>query len=457
MIKASGGENRAKAKTYFSQPGFRRMLTAVWRRYESLERIGGNAVVRRVSPAESEAVNLFFGLDTRPGEDVSVPLAVFEQELRESAFSLGIVELHVLIEGEPLLTKSEKQLLKNTEWRRLFHEVHRFSGGNLSPVTSAWLTRLANGQGGGWRTLREVFRDSPEKALDTLSIVVRALDLLFTESGRMKPVRLPVLAARVSGDAHALDANQPAGRMFVAVLQEIHSGEIGQQSEAPEENDDGPDSAEEDSRSLMLRQMYRMHGILDDDLSSVVYWYVPEPGLPVIPNVWTLRQVESADLLPCCSAIYVVENPAVFSTILDSVNGPQSFAGNPPALVCTSGPASAAAVRWLQRCLKASGEPCLIHYSGDFDVKGISMAQTLESLFPDRFNAWRFDSETYKAIVNSPPGAPLDEVELSKLEKLNVSWDDQLCAAMRQMGRKVHQEAFVDQMVKDWNSRFVER
>ncbi|MEB3103197.1 TIGR02679 domain-containing protein [Ferviditalea candida] len=451
MTQYAGSDHRAKAKAYFSQPGFQRMLAAVWNRYERLERIGGNAVVRKVTQAESEAINSFFGWNFNEGDDISIPLVLFEQELRESIFSIGIMELYRLIEGKALLTRAEKQLLSNAEWHRLFDEVRQLSGEEILPITNTWLSKLSAGQGVGWRTLRELFRDNHAKAQSSLTIVVRALHLLFAEYSRMEPIRLPVLAARVSGDAHALDISEPAGRMLVAVLQSMIPDEAGQQT-APAGDEDASD--QDGSKSLKLRQLYRMNGILDDDLSSIVYWSVPEYGKPLLRNVWTLRQVEAAEHVPRCSRIYIVENPAVFSTLIDSMSEPLFLTGNPPALVCTSGPASAAAIRWLQRCIEVSDGTCSIYYSGDFDVKGISMAQTLQGLFPERFTAWRFDCQTYEDIVGCLPGPSLNGAEISKLQTLSVSWDDQLCKSMSQKARKVHQEAFVDQLVKDWKECF---
>jgi len=202
---------------------------------------------------------------------------------------------------------------------------------------------------------------------------------------------------------------------------------------------------------LKLRELYRRFGILDDDLSSIVHWYVPVPYEPAMPRVWTLRQVEAAERVPRCSAIYVVENPAVFSTIVDAA-GPGEAGGEAPALVCTSGPASAAAIRWMQRTLESSGEGCKLFYSGDFDVKGLSMARTLAGLFPTRFVPWRFDSKTYLEATGSLPGPAFDDSELARLENMEAEWDPSLCAVMRETGRKLHQEAFVEVLVRDFRN-----
>lgn len=472
---AAEGERLRRAAQYFGRTAFRRMLAAVWRKYESLGRIGGKASVPDLSPDECEAINAFFGWNIRPGDRAEIPLSLFEAELRDSAFGIGILELHQVLEGAPLLSRSERRLQKDEAWLR-FLQSARVSAGQRVPLAAAdWLSRLEQGHGAGLSALRELFKADREEALASLRIVVRALDFLFadSDSGAVRSIRLPVLAARVSGDAHALDADRPAGRMLLAVLRE-YAEEMGKRkgSGQPSEEDEGigngivgrpyesdgvgngvAGALQEDddgSGTLRQRELYRRFGILDDDLSSIVYWYMPVPNETAMPQVWTLRQAEAAERMPVCSALYVVENPAVYSTILDAVGRPPRLNGPPPALICTSGPASAAAIRWMQRTLENSGDGSRLFYSGDFDVKGLSMGRTLAGLFPGRFAPWRFDGKTYQAAVRALPGPAFDSGELVKLTNMEVNWDPSLCTLMREEGRKVHQEAFVEELVRDF-------
>jgi len=427
-----------QVKMYFSHPGFRRLLDGIWKRYEALERIGGNVSLKRIAEDECEAINPFFGWNLKVGEDVSVPLALFEKELRDSRFCIGIQELHEVLKGEPLLTKHEKQLLADQSWRKLFQTVRDQVGLDIPTLLMDWLVQVEQGRGAGARTLRDVYKSDPEVALESLGIVVRALREVLARSEGEPPVRMPVLAVRVSGDAHALDGDRPAGRMLTAFLSERLT--IGEEAEG---GDDG-------AATLKRREMYRRFGILDDDLSSIVHWFVPEKHTPIVPNVWTLRQVEAADFVYSCSHIYVVENPAVFSSILDAIPAEMPFQHHPPALICTSGPASAAAIRWIQRCLANSPGTCNIYYSGDFDGKGLSMGLTLAALFPDRYVPWRFDSATYRTVVNRLPGPSITGEEQERLLKLPMIWDPSLCKIMYSLARKVHQESFAELLVGDY-------
>jgi uncharacterized protein (TIGR02679 family) len=436
-----------RAVRYFDRPGFRRALQAVWRKYASLGRIGGRAVIERASEAECEALGAFFGWDCKPGETIAIPLELFDRELRNSAFEIDLPGLHVLLEGKPLQTKRERQESREMGWRRLFADVRAAEGGKLAPAVEEWLAYTEQGAGAGSRTLQELYKTSPEAAQTELSIAVRALSCLLRNDRAQTPIRLPVLAARVSGDAHALDLNRPAGRMLFAALRREREGGTPDQEPATVDAADGEDGSE----TLKIRELYRSFGVWDDDLSSIVHGCVPIPGQPVRPAVWTLRQVDAETPFPRCSSIYIVENPAVFSTILDLFPPAAAKRRKPAALLCTSGPASAAAIRWIQRCLESSGDDCRLYYSGDFDIKGLAMGQTLQRLFPDRFTPWRFDADTYLDVSGRGyPGPSFDETELAKLEKMKLPWDGQLCDAMRRIGRKAFQELLVERLTEDF-------
>lgn len=439
------------AKVYFSRPAYRRMLEAVWKKYVSLGRIGGKAIVRNVSEAESEALNAFFGYNYTAGDHAEILLHKFEQELQESKFQMGMLELHMLLNGEPLITKMEQQRTHDDEWTEFFQALRESIHEELGHISEEWLHRLEQGIGAGYRTLRELYKLDQHSAMFIMQIVIRALNTIFMEAemGRTPMVRLPVLSALCCGDAHALDSNQPAGRLLIAVLRDRLFGQA-EQNEIEYENELVEAMEQEGSETLRLRELYRNFGIGDDDISSIVYWFVPASGMTVSPEVWTLRQVEQEEGIPRCSSIFIVENPAVFSTILDSIKLPMLSHKAPSALICTSGPASAAAIRWIQRSLSVSNADCKLHYSGDFDVKGISMGETLASLFPSKFTPWHFGGDTYQKYVGRNHGLAFDNLDLQKLQKQTVSWDHELAYLMAQTGFKVHQETFVEELVRDY-------
>ncbi|GIP33367.1 TIGR02679 domain-containing protein [Paenibacillus sp. J2TS4] len=504
-----------RAKAYFGRPGFSRMLSLMWKKYESLERIGGKAVVKCATEEECEAINLFFGWNYKEGDTIRIGLQRFEEELSDSPFPYRLTELHQLLEATPLLTKSEKRMMRQREWQHLFLHLRNVHGDELPAYVDGWLRRLEGGDGQGYRTLKEVFLADPMGAEAELGRAVRALIILFSERPSLavgpialSTIRLPVLAAKASGDSHALDWKQPAGRLLFYALRERlseaeleagqpegrergkgfeenvsssgssrigHSNMLADHEEESKALTEGSEVQAEDNEdivadSLAIREVYRSVGIADDDLSSLVYVYIPRLGLSPEPTVWTLRQVEKikGTDVPQCSALYVVENPSIFSTLLDitaewmrsaeavRLEGNRTSMLNSvsslpvPVLICTSGPTSAAALRWIQLCLDHSGNRCPIYYSGDFDVKGLVMGSSLAHRFPEHYVPWRFDLSTYREMAEGHPGPSFGHTDLSKLAKLIIPWDEELQLEMSSYKVKLFQEAFISLLAEDW-------
>ncbi|GIO93732.1 TIGR02679 domain-containing protein [Paenibacillus lactis] len=485
----------AKARVYFSQPGFTRMLKEVWKRYASLEKTGGHAIVSKANAEECEAINAFFGWYKKPGDDIRVPLAKFERELLGSAFPFTIAELHEVLIGESLRTKSDRVLLAMREWQALFEAVEaQFAaqGTQPRPEVAGWLTGLREGRAAGYRTLRELWRDSPEVAQRELTHAVKAWNLLFAGDaalglgGNDSPssiIRLPVLAALATGDPHALDRNVPAGRLLFQVLRSADRGKAfieggadsaelidpidpvdpasttepadpdpstSTDSTSPPDSDGIPGSSGVDT--LEAREIYRNAGILDDDISSLVHVYYPW-GEMKEPYVLTLRQVEIADALPPVTDLYIVENPAVFSTLVDLTEySGYSVKAMGPMLLCISGPASAAALRLIDRYLEEGMIPGRLYYSGDFDVKGIGIGNVLASRYRGQFSAWRFDQKNYLegCAQTFPHGMAFSPEEVLRLERMQAVWDPSLCNSMGGRGFKLFQEQLIIPLAEDW-------
>lgn len=466
-------ERTERARRYFSQPGFEQMLQAVWNRYAGLEKPGGHAVVRKASADECERLNEFFGWYKKPGEDIRVPLALFERELLHSAFPFTIAELHEVLNGKPLMTKSDLKLLAQQDWQALFQAVEddlTDKGTSLQPQVSAWLAGLKEGRALGYRTLRDLWHDSGEAAKRELAHAVRAWNLLLSgETGVfsegdgaagtfLSSIRLPVLAALTTGNPHALDRNNPAGRLFFQALRSANRYEVLFDIESGDATDliDPEESEAQPALSfvgdtLEARRVYRLSGILDDDISSLVHVYRPYSGLKG-PYVLTLRQVESTKAFISVTDIYVVENPAVFSTLADWTESIEACYASSPLLLCTSGPASAASLRLIDRYMEDGLFSGDLYYSGDYDVKGIEIGNVLAARYKERFVPWCFSGDSYLEGQAQflGKGVAFTQEDRLRLERMQAVWDETLCKAMAEAGCKLFQEQLVLRLLEDW-------
>lgn len=473
-------EPAAKARSYFLKPGFRRMLTEIWRKYASLEKLGGHARLLEATAEECEAINAFFGWNYKVGDNIKIPLVLFERELQGSAFPYRIIELHEVLTGKPLLTKSDRVWIKQEKWSTLFREVQLSLASEelyfLHPQLVHWLERLQQGTAAGYRMLQELMRESSEAAKQALTVAARALLVLYSDKSdtgimresqlapiqlQLPTIRLPVLAAHVSGDAHALDRNMPAGRLFFQALKERTDGMSDEGlASAASEAVLSDDTAGLDS--LVIRDIYRKAGVADDDISSFVHMYDPiaeDGGRQEDPVVLTLRQVEATARFRPVSDLFILENPAVFSTLMDKSGSTDEKYGLTqkdmliprPLLLCTSGPASAAALRLIDRMIECCSLVGNIYYSGDFDIRGIEMGHILAVRYGARFRSWRFNSDAYiHGIESSVHKLGFTEGERERLRKMKVLWDEWLADQMAKQGEKLFQEQFVALLADDW-------
>lgn len=469
-------KRKERVKSYFSTPGFARILSAIWLRYEGLGKVGGTATIACAAPEECEAINTFMGWRERPGATIKVPLLQFERELLDSAFACTITELHEWLIGEPLRTRLEKKLLSEQAWQHFFRVIAQEEA-NPVPIIQQWLTELQGGSiEAGYRMVRELWMQSPKQAQSELLIALRAWrTLLLIVAENKPPIRLPVLAAQVSGNPHALDRSSSAGRLLFQALrfaqasshsvkasrsEPAHGADIIRELDASQIDVIAPEPQERSAvDSLRAREIYREAGVLDDDLSSLVHLFQPHDQASNEPYVLTLRQVEAIEELPAVTAFYVVENPAVFSTLVDEsrTQNNEFFLQNRPMLVCTSGPASAAALRLFDRYMQQQDWKGKLYYSGDFDIKGIEIGNVLALRYADAFVPWSFDAISYCMGVADyrrvwgNQGIHFTEEEQLRLSVLQVEWDVSLTSALLQYGQKLFQEQLVTKLVADWS------
>jgi uncharacterized protein (TIGR02679 family) len=216
--------------------------------------------------------------------------------------------------------------------------------------------------------------------------------------------------------------------------------------EEKDEPTDWANGMEKLAPSEQLRDQYERAGLLLDDVSSIVWlagwkgFHEEAVALPLL----TIAGREKENL-PGVPHLYVVENPSIFSAILDVWH--RKGKPLPFPIICTSGQPSLAALCLLDRTEKDGTQ---IHYSGDFDVKGLEIAIGLRQRYGERWKPWHFDAKVYLS-VNHPQLPLLSESERNQLSRLQVAWDEELPAIMRERGKKVFQEHILHQLLQDWN------
>ncbi len=436
---------------YLRQPGFSRLWPKVKEKLERIGRIGGKVTLTALSAQEREALQGLLSINLHGETSVGVELKRLDEALRQTRFDMSLEDcMHVLYPGE-LVSRRRRREAEVAAWDTFC----AWTGATISarPLT-VWRQSLAGGGGPGYRAFRECWQeflqhgDSP-----AWTAAIAALEaLLKPQDRRQGGVRLPVFAAKTTGDAHGLDRSGLAGRMFfwgLVALREMEDGHDGVRAETEKERGAGlADNApvpELDSDAA--RALYARFGLALDDVSSIV-WVAGFPEVAEQPVALTLWTVERLALCRAPAQLFVVENPSIFGTILDDARDRPL----PHPLVCTSGQPSLAALRLFDQVVSLGGT---LRYSGDLDAPGLQMAAALANRYGSNCVPWRMNWLDYAGMQqrNLPP---LSKADVIRLEGFRLPWErgraqeETLAHHMRMRGVKVFQEHMAEGLCEDY-------
>ncbi|MFZ5646032.1 MAG: TIGR02679 family protein [Bacillota bacterium] len=415
---------------YFSHYGFRRLFGEISKKYRSLGKVGGMVKLGGLSPEELDRLSGFLGRDCRDSDPVVVRLSEINEILKQSRFEIDLPEFLHFYFGEEMVSNKDIAAAESQKWADFFTGM---SGRCKTEVARGWLRELAAGKGAGYRTVLSIYRQNSREAEDLLGLCAESLDWLVQNKGRR--LRLPVFAACLTGDPHSMDMDKPLGRLLFYGLHHMFQ------------------HPETEYLAERRKVLFSRAGLYEDDISSnvIVAGLKVVPGDPREALFASSARAASPLLLPLrfleqptgwmSGDVYVLENPAVFSTILDCLEGCPDI----PTLVCTSGQPSVAALQLLDQLAMAG---CAIYYGGDFDPKGLEMGQRLALRYGSIFHPFFFDTESY---LKAPKGVKLTPGQAKRLSRQEIEWDKKLIENMLQVGLAVYQEVLAEKIIKFFN------
>lgn len=403
---------------------------------ERLERGGlvprGMVTVPDLSREEQRALSDLLGRSVLTGR-VRVDLADLDRRLRDRA-GTGLVEATTAVLGRPLTDRPAARAERAARldepyavyaaWRDAHPDA---ASVGLDDRLDDWLAGLR---------LDGVLGRDPEPG----ALVGDALAVLWHQRGHLgrsdqaaqptPPVARTELAARLLGDAHALDDDR---RLAAVVLRAARvlldaSGQPGPESAEGQAREDNPGG-----RHLSVREEWESVGVLTDRISStcLMLGLVPAgEGAParrvrayaadgaVLHLTW--RDLDGGLRFASGQTVLVCENPRVVESAAES--GPHEV-----GLLCTSGRPALVALEVLARLAEAGAT---LRYHGDFDWAGLAMADEVVRRFGAR--PWRMSADDYFAL---PARLPL------RGTRVEASWDAELAPAMARRGLAVHEEA----------------
>lgn len=418
-------------QVFRNEPGFIKLFILFKEKYRSLGRVGGTVSILSFTEKDIESIAGFMGL---PAYDLlekgKVALLDFEKALIHTPFAnFSLVPLLEEVLGETILTKNEEHEFDREKTNDFFNNLQ-----TLLPAGTWWWDLIKSKQP-DTRWIWSLYKQNSDQLMEYLLNVFQAFlelpkDNIFE--------RLPLFAQRTTGNPHYFDQDQTAGKLL------IHCMYVNQlQNDAGTLEQGMPKSSEE------VNELFAQYGLMKDDLWS----FVTCSGLLAedengIHPVWqaasatnTVLNVPIKELLKVHkirpvngNKVWVVENSSVCSTIIDEVPS--------VPIICTHGQFRSAS--WVAMDLLA-GSGYYIHYSGDLDPEGLSMAQRLKNRYPNNVLLWRMDKESY---LNSISEEDISS-RLAKIEAIVAPELEEVVSLMKIHKKAAYQEGFITMLIQD--------
>lgn len=415
---------------YFrSNPGFSRTFIKMKGKFKSLGKVGGKIIITNLSRQEKEALTGYFRKDYTRQKQATIRLEKFEKALQGTRFE-GLSLEDILKEyfaGEEIISNKKERNIYFSKREEFFQQIiTEFKG----TVAGNWLNQLIDNTNNAYSIFLKRYKINRQKLKEDVCYTAKALNRLPIFTGEIK--RLPMFASQITKNPHAFDQGTERGILLQYGLMFVL-------------NVEKPANAEERA------ELFYNGGILINEVAN----YTLCCGLEAyvdgqIHLGWngfksngevmlvSLKNLSSIDrIVSPFGKVFVFENPAVFSTILDK------FPDQNLPLVCTGGQLKLASLLLLD-LLK--DENTIIYYSGDFDPEGLGIADKLKTRYKDNLILWRYSCNDYMKTISKEK---INSIRMSKLANLKDQELKTLSKELGVYGVAGYQELLIDELIDD--------
>ena len=419
-----------EAVEYFKKkPVYEKLFNEFKKKYESLGKIGGIAVLTGLSAGDKEDISGFLMKDFTSEEEVRVSAKLFEKALLKSRFS-SLTTLDILTRYFGIKLRTNKEKSEENEGKRAEY-LAELTGYTDKAYIKEWLTEVfCTGASSAVVIARSYNADKNELKI-ILQKLIKAIPMLPYFQGGKKKELLAVFAAQAAGNPHFFDDNTLAGNLLTAFLRDYFR--FGYED----------DLSEAENRSKVLFKA----GLIKDTLSNDVIVYgirgrcvdgSLHQGMegflhqkePVKLSLLTLANLEETFTNSIDRRVYIVENPAVFS-ILTSRFPEKAF-------ICSYGQIRRAVFMLLDLFDKNT----VFSYAGDFDPEGLLIAERLKKRYGERLAFWKYEPEMYIKYMSEEK---LTKQRIKKLDGVRDAALLKIAELMREEGRAAYQESMLEE------------
>jgi uncharacterized protein (TIGR02679 family) len=364
------------------------------KRYEQ-GREDGIVTLGQLGDNERAVLCGLLGRPATPGTSLRFDVADLDAILQASGAAASLREALALLDG-PIENRTAQRAAATLEWQAVQDSL-------TDARLIAWLA-----QPRALGALKRACNSLPGRAAELCAEASRVLAAL-----PCAPSARSHLAARVLGDAHALDNGRAVASLVLAVLRHARM--------------DNLDAVEQEES---VRSQWAAVGVLINELARpVLFLNLPGHhealGEPAYLSLRALLRGQH-DWPVAGREVFVCENPNIVALAADAL-GPHCT-----PLVCTDG-MPAAAQRTLLLQLATAGAQ--LRYHGDFDWAGIAIGNVVMA----EFNAqpWCFGTKDYRTAIGD---AALSVHRLDGNGR-DAVWDAELKDAMLQARVPIDEEA----------------
>jgi uncharacterized protein (TIGR02679 family) len=403
-----------RLRATLGDPRLARLVGLLRRRLESGTPLTGSVTLTGASALERAASDELMGRRPTSGAALTIDLDALTNALRAA----GICDdLALAVEGlvGPVVNRRAASREREAEWSALWHET-RQALATRSALTG-WIDDLVR-----TGVVKRLSGDDVILATAMMGDVVRIAGALPAQG---EP--LAALAARLLGDAHALDSG--SCRATLAVRAAARLGAIEFQDDA-------------EGR----RAAWASVGVMCDELSTpVLVFNLPAAGETPLGRLLRaarsdaepfhvslrlmLRHSLRNDPALAQRDVFVCENPTIVALAAARIGR-----GCAP-LVCVNGQFATPSLVLLRQLREAGAQ---LHYHGDFDPAGLTIATRV--MAEGKARPWRFGVADY---LTAPKGVAFAG------EPGPTPWDPALSDAMQVDRRSVHEEAVFSKLAED--------
>lgn len=405
-LKESSHQNKKRLIKIFGSEDWDWCRFRLRKTFESGKTLPNSICLNKPSTSERRAYNAFFSKAGYQGA-LRVNTKTLEQELKTAFHTPNLLAALEICDG-PLTNRLALEEQEKKNWQKVQDDALTALPHLAEKISKSF-------EQGIWRRLSA-------GNLEQAQTWVNALKNLHSTLSKERNIMLTVLAARICGDAHALDRGQALGRLAIKIFcnQQQHDN------------------------VLSWRQNWRSLGVIPPETTAPVLCHGiqwPKLGLGDLwnqstalgePLRLTFRSLEHAPTPLSKNPVYICENP----TIIEAAARRLGTRCHP--IICSDGQASSAAIKLIQMLEQAGAQ---LFYHGDADWPGIAIANNLFQQF-HTIKPWRFNAEhllqAHELLGPKLEGTPIE-----------ATWDTAFSKALSKRGRALHEESTLELLLSD--------